>query len=84
MNIFFIMLAACVFLCIIRIFKGPTSADRMVGIDMLGIITILFCVLIAISTGKDFYVNIAITWSVLGFINVIALAKFLEGRNLDE
>ena len=83
-NIFFIMLVVCVFLCIIRIFKGPTSADRMVGIDMLGIITILFCVLIAISTGKDFYMNIAITWSVLGFISVIALAKFLEGRNLDE
>ncbi len=84
MNIFFIILIICVFLCIIIIFKGPTSADRMVGIDMLGIITILFCVLIAISTGKDFYVNIAITWSVLGFISVIALAKFLEGRNLDE
>ena len=84
MNGIFIVLFLCIIMCLYRIFKGPTSADRMVGIDILGIIVLIFCVLLAISTGKDFYMNIAIAWSVLGFISTITLAKFLEGRNLDE
>jgi len=35
-------------------------------------------------TKKDFYLNIALAWSLLSFIGTIALAKFLEGRNFDE
>lgn len=84
MNGLFIILLVCVFFCVCRIFKGPTAADRMLGIDILGIVIVIFCVLLALFTGKDFYMNIAIAWSVLSFISVIALAKFLEGRNLDE
>jgi multicomponent Na+:H+ antiporter subunit F len=56
----------------------------MVGIDILGIIVVIFCVLLALYTGSDYYMNIAIAWSILGFVSTITLAKFLEGRNLDE
>ena len=84
MTVFFCMLVVCVALCLYRIFRGPTSADRMVGIDILGIIMVIFCVLLALTTGREYYMNVAIAWSVLGFISTIALAKFLEGRNLDE
>jgi multicomponent Na+:H+ antiporter subunit F len=84
MNGLFIILILSVLLCVYRIFRGPTSADRMAGIDILGIIVVIFCVLLALLTGKDFYMTIAIAWAVLGFISTITLAKFLEGRNLDE
>ncbi len=84
MNYVFLFLTLCVALCTYRIFKGPRAADRMVGIDILGIIVIIFCVLLAISTGAEFYMNIAIAWSILGFVSTITFAKFLEGRNLDD
>jgi len=84
MILLFSFLMLCVALCIYRIFRGPRAADRMVGIDILGIIVIIFCVLLALSTGAEFYMNIAIAWSILGFVSTITFAKFLEGRNLDD
>jgi multicomponent Na+:H+ antiporter subunit F len=55
-----------------------------VGIDILGTIVVGFCAFTAIMTGKDWYMNIAISWALLSFIGTIALAKFLEGRGFDE
>ncbi|MCK9265338.1 monovalent cation/H+ antiporter complex subunit F [bacterium] len=79
-----VFLTVCVALCVYRIFVGPTSADRMVGIDILGIIVVIFCVLLALYTGFDYYMNIGIAWSIIGFVSTITFAKFLEGRHLDE
>jgi multicomponent Na+:H+ antiporter subunit F len=81
---FYIGLCVCCFLCLYRIGRGPTAPDRTVAIDILGIVIVGFCALFAMVTGKDFYINIAIAWSLLSFIGTIALAKFLEGRNFDD
>jgi multicomponent Na+:H+ antiporter subunit F len=43
-----------------------------------------FCAILALTTGKDFYLNIALAWALLSFIGTIALAKYLEGRNFDD
>lgn len=80
----FILLIVCCFLCLYRIGMGPTPPDRTVGIDILGTLVVGFCALTAIITGKDWYMNIAISWALLSFIGTIALAKFLEGRGFDE
>ena len=84
MILLFSFLTLCTAMCVYRIFRGPRAADRMVGIDILGIIMIIFCVFLTLSTGSDFYMNIAIAWSIIGFVSTITLAKFLEGRNLDD
>ena len=78
-----ILVLAC-FLCLYRIGRGPTPADRAVGIDTLGTLIIGFCALSAIFTKKDFYINIAIAWALLSFIGTLALAKYLEGRTFDD
>ena len=81
---FYIGLCVCCFLCLYRIGRGPTAPDRALAIDILGIVIVGFCALFAMVTGKDFYINIAIAWSLLSFIGTIALAKFLEGRSFDD
>ena len=77
------LMAGCS-LCLYRIFRGPTAADRMVSIDILGILIVGFCAIFAISTRKDFYLNIALAWAVLSFIGTLTLAKYLEGKGFDE
>jgi multicomponent Na+:H+ antiporter subunit F len=78
------VLFVCCFMCIYRIARGPTAPDRAVAIDILGIVIVGFCGLVAVITGKDFFLNVAITWALLSFIGTIALAKYLEGRGFDE
>ena len=83
-QIFLGALLLCCFMCLYRIARGPTAPDRTVAIDILGILVVGFCVLFAVITGKDFYVNVAITWALLSFVGTIALSKYLEGRDFDE
>ncbi|MGQ9629305.1 MAG: cation:proton antiporter [bacterium] len=81
---FFGVLMLCCFMCVYRIGMGPTAPDRTVAIDILGIVIVGFCALMAVTTGKDYFINVAITWALLSFIGTIALAKYLEGRGFDE
>ncbi len=83
-TVFIGVLLLCCFMCLFRIARGPTAPDRTVAIDILGIVVVGFCAFMAVRTGKDFYINIAITWALLSFIGTIALAKYLEGRGFDE
>ncbi len=83
-QILFVVLFVCCFMCLYRIARGPTAPDRTVAIDILGIVIVGFCGFLTMITGKDFFMNVAITWALLSFIGTIALAKYLEGRGFDE
>ena len=79
----YVILLACV-LCLYRIWKGPTGADRIVAIDILGIMIIGLCAVLTITTGRSWYIDIGIAWALQSFIGTLALSKYLEGRGFDE
>jgi multicomponent Na+:H+ antiporter subunit F len=80
----FYALFFCGLLCLWRVLKGPTPADRVVAIDILGILVLGFCAILGIATGRDWYIDIGIAWALQSFISTLALAKYLEGRDFDE
>jgi len=71
-------------LCLYRVLRGPTAPDRAVAIDMLGILIVGFCAILSIPTGRDWYIDIGIAWALQSFIGIMALAKYLEGKDFDE
>lgn len=79
----YIIILACV-LCLYRVWRGPTGADRVVAIDILGIMIIGLCALLTISTGRSWYIDIGIAWALQSFISTLALSKYLEGRGFEE
>jgi multicomponent Na+:H+ antiporter subunit F len=80
----FFILVLCSVLCLYRIIRGPTSPDRIVAIDMFGILIVGFCAVMSIATGRGWYIDIGIAWALQSFISTLALAKYLEGRDFDE
>ena len=78
------ILMLCLVLCLYRIFRGPTAPDRVVTIDILGILIVGFCAILGIPTGRSWYIDIGIAWALQSFIGTIALAKYLEGKDFDE
>ncbi len=71
-------------LCLYALLKGPTSPDRVLAFQVFGIIVVNFCAYANILFNRRFLMDVAICWTLLGFITVLALAKYVEGRNLDE
>lgn len=70
--------------CLYRIIRGPTIADRMVGIDIFGILVVGICAILAIITNRTFLIDIGIAWIILSFIGTLTLAKYLSGKKLNE
>ncbi len=81
-SLLWILLSA--FLCLYRVLRGPTAPDRAVAIDMLGILIVGFCAVLSIATGRDWYIDIGIAWALQSFIGIMALSKYLEGKDFDE
>ncbi|MDP8247190.1 MAG: cation:proton antiporter [Candidatus Tritonobacter lacicola] len=80
----FFILFLCMALCLYRICRGPTPPDRAVAIDILGIVIVGFCAILAIPTGRSWYIDIGIAWALQSFIGALCLAKHLEGKRFDE
>jgi len=79
----YIQTAMCVF-CLYRIIRGPSIADRMVGLDIFGILVVGICVILALLTQKAYLLDIGIAWIILSFIGTLTLAKYLENKKLNE
>lgn len=67
-----------------RVIFGPTSADRIVAVDILGVLSIGILTLTALYYEQSFFLDIGLIWALLSFIASIAYAKILEGRQLDD
>ncbi|MGE5558656.1 MAG: monovalent cation/H+ antiporter complex subunit F [Bacillota bacterium] len=78
------VLIFCTLVLLIRVAFGPTPADRVMAVDILGILIIGFCGLLSVATKSPFFMDIAIAWALQSFIGTIAMAKLLEGRRLND
>lgn len=65
-----------------RIVRGPTLPDRVLGLDMLVAVAIGFIAVIAIRSGFNLYIDIAIALSLVGFLATVAFARFVLARGL--
>ncbi|HEB29805.1 MAG TPA: cation:proton antiporter [Spirochaetes bacterium] len=83
-DIFLYILTALGFICLFRVIRGPSIPDRMVAIDIFGILVVGICALMVIKTGRQFIIDIGITWAILSFIGTITLAKYLSRKKLNE
>jgi len=77
-------LLICCAMCLYRIANGPTAADRMVAIDILGTVVVGFVAIITAVTGKIYLLDIALVWALVSFAGTLALAKYLVGKRLNE
>lgn len=62
-----------------RFLKGPWAIDRTVALDVMTIITTSLIVAFAVFSGRRIYVDVGMVYGLVGFVGVVALARYLEG-----
>jgi multicomponent Na+:H+ antiporter subunit F len=77
-TIFLAFIGAGIFLCVVRILKGPTSPDRAVGLDTFCTVTTALLVILGYVFGRSVYLDVSLVYAVLTFIGSVAIARFLE------
>ena len=75
-------LILAVVMAIIRVIKGPTAPDRVVGLDTINTLVIVSMVVFGIATNSVIYIDVAIVYALLSFISTLFIAKYLEGGEI--
>jgi multicomponent Na+:H+ antiporter subunit F len=73
------LLFLSIIMAIIRVIKGPTAPDRIVGLDTINTIVIVSMIIFGLAAGSVIYVDVAIVYAFLSFISTLFIAKYLEG-----
>jgi multicomponent Na+:H+ antiporter subunit F len=69
-------------MAIIRVIKGPTAPDRIVGLDTINTIVIVSMVIFGLVMESVIYIDVAIVYALLSFISTLFIAKYLEGGEM--
>ena len=78
--IVFALIGMGMLFAMIRLIKGPTAADRVVTLDTFNVIVIGLIALLAALFNNSLYLDIAIVYAILAFMETITFARYLEGK----
>lgn len=79
-NYLFIFLILLSIISIIIIIQGPTIWDRLLGLNLFSAKIILLILLYSILLDLPYLLDIAIVYTLLGFIGVIFISRFVKGK----
>ena len=78
-NVYLALIAIATLLSMYRVFRGPTTVDRLVAVDIMTTITAGLMVLFALYYKRMIFLDVALVYAILAFGGVIAFARYLEG-----
>lgn len=67
----------------IRMFLGPTAADRVVSLDFLTVLLVAITSLLALQLDNAAYLDLGLALALVGFLATVAFARYLETNGID-
>ena len=61
-----------------RLVDGPTLTDRVIGLELLFAVAIVFCLIAAWMSKTTVYLDVAIGLAVTGFVATISWARLIQ------
>jgi multicomponent Na+:H+ antiporter subunit F len=73
-----VTLGFALLIAVVRLVKGPTLPDRIVAMDLVGVLVVGFIVILAASSGVQATLDAAIVIALIGFVGTVAYATYVE------
>ena len=77
------VLMVLVVACFIRAIKGPSIADRIVAINMIGTQVIIMVGVVALMLHEGYLVDVSLLYAMISFLAVVVLCKVYMGVFLE-
>jgi multicomponent Na+:H+ antiporter subunit F len=74
------VLTVAVALAFVRLVRGPSLPDRIVALDLIGVLSIGVIAVYAIASGETVYLDVAAVVALISFLGTIAFAYYVEKR----
>nr|WP_221638798.1 Na(+)/H(+) antiporter subunit F1 [Listeria grandensis] len=72
------MYSISIFLYLYRILKGPTTSDKVVALDSIGMNLVAIVALLSMLLDTSAYLDVILLIALLAFIGTVSFAKFIE------
>jgi multicomponent Na+:H+ antiporter subunit F len=77
-SIALIMINLAILLAFVRLCIGPDQADRIVALDLISVLIVADLAALAVYTGQETFLDVAIAYALIAFLGTVALAWFRE------
>lgn len=67
-----------------RIIVGPTTPDRVIGLETIAVNVVAIAVLFSMATGSGFFLDVSLVLAIIGFISTIAVARYVTEGDIIE
>lgn len=74
------ILVLTIFACLYRAIKGPSNADRLIAINVIGTKTIVLMTMISVLFGKKFYEDVVIVYALISYLATVVISKYVDER----
>ena len=81
MTVFLILVSLGLFACLYRSVKGPTTADRIISINMTGTAVISIILLLGFLLGEAYLADVALEYALISFLAVVLLVRIFVALN---
>ncbi len=75
-----VLLAAALALAAWRLLRGPSMPDRVMALDLAGIILGALIAAIGLFAGQPMLLDVLLVFSILQFCGTVVFARYLERR----
>jgi len=74
-----IIFVLLIFACGVRIWRGPTNADRMLALDVINILVVITMITLSLWFEQPVIIDVAIVYALLSFVGTLYVAKVIMG-----
>ena len=75
-----LFMVALMLLAMVRLVKGPTSADRVVALDAVNTLVVAAMIVLGVVFRQFIFIDVAIIYALLSFVGTLYIAQHLGGE----
>ncbi len=73
-----VAVAISILVASLRVMRGPSLPDRVVALDLVGLLAVSVISVVAIATQQPVLLDAAIALALIAFLSTVAFARFIE------
>lgn len=65
---------------LVRLVIGPSTADRLIGLNLVAGQVLALLILLAVKEEAALYLDVALVYDIFGFLGILAIVKYFTKR----
>lgn len=72
-----------IIVCMFRAIVGPSNADRLIVVNVIGTKIIVLISMISVLSNKQFYEDVVIVYALISYLATVVISKYIDEERED-